>query len=188
MHVLMDSRTAQPLRTSEAGGTSAARVKEHCLKEVFPYLCRRTRSIEDAEDLTAEVYGVALAQSRKPVEQMRAWLFGIARRKLADAVRRSPGVVLPLSAAESLIASDFSPEGSLQRQEQLIKIRALIDKLPEDQREALLLQYVEELSIIEIALAMNKSTAAVNSLLQRARASIFEHGKTYFLDNSEATL
>jgi DNA-directed RNA polymerase specialized sigma24 family protein len=53
--------------------------------------------------------------------------------------------------------------------------------LKTEQCEALRLQYWEGLSVNEIAVVMKRSPAAVNSLLQRARKTIFERGKNYFL-------
>jgi DNA-directed RNA polymerase specialized sigma24 family protein len=44
---------------------------------------------------------------------------------------------------------------------------------------------VEGLSIAEIAVVMRRSPAAVNSLLQRARAAIFRQGAAYFLGGPE---
>ena len=143
-------------------------------------------NVEDAEDLTAEVYSAALNCSRKPVDQLRAWIFGIARRKVADLRRKSGAPALPLEDAEGRLADAATPETALERRENVHQILKLVQRLPDEQREALMLQYVEDLKIAEIAEAMSKSTAAVNSLLQRARASIFSQGRTYFLGLSEA--
>jgi DNA-directed RNA polymerase specialized sigma24 family protein len=54
-------------------------------------------------------------------------------------------------------------------------------ELKEEQREALLLQYVDDLSIAEIAVVMGRSPAAINSLLQRGRASLLRRGKSVLL-------
>jgi len=57
-----------------------------------------------------------------------------------------------------------------------------MSELHPDQREALLLKYVEGLSAAEVAVTMNRSPSAVNSLLQRARATLFQRGQAYFLN------
>jgi RNA polymerase sigma-70 factor (ECF subfamily) len=73
------------------------------------------------------------------------------------------------------------PEEVILNQEARHIMRECLARLPEDQREALLLQAEGELSIAEIAHLMGRSVAATNSLLQRARAAIFRHGRDYFL-------
>src|SRR4051812_20298229 len=76
-----------------------AEVRSRCLNEIYPYLVRRIGCVEDAEDLTAEVYGTALRQARRPNE-LKSWLFGIARRKLADAMRKRPKRQVPLASLD----------------------------------------------------------------------------------------
>ena len=61
----------------------------------------------------------------------------------------------------------------------------LVAELGHDQREALMLQYVEQLSIAEIAVVMGRSPSSVKSLLQRARTSLYRRGKGYFLGEDE---
>jgi RNA polymerase sigma-70 factor, ECF subfamily len=83
--------------------------------------------------------------------------------------------------ADTLASAIEGPEAALHRAESRRVIRCLVDQLNKDQREALLLQYVEELSVAEIAVIMGRSSAAIDSLLQRARATLFRLGKPYFL-------
>jgi RNA polymerase sigma factor (sigma-70 family) len=82
-------------------------------------------------------------------------------------------------------AAAEDPEAALERAEEQRVVRELVEQLNEDQREALLLQYVEGLSIAEIAAVMGRSPAAANSLLQRARAALFRRGQAYFLGGNE---
>ena len=60
-------------------------------RAVFEYFARRTRDPESAADLTAETFAAAIVARRRfrpgPVPAS-AWLFGIARHKLADFRRR----------------------------------------------------------------------------------------------------
>jgi DNA-directed RNA polymerase specialized sigma24 family protein len=48
-----------------------------------------------------------------------------------------------------------------------------------------MLQYVEQLSVAEIAVVMGRSPASVKSLLQRARETLYRRGRAYFLDDDE---
>ena len=64
-------------------------------------------------------------------------------------------------------------------------LRDLLGQLNADQREALLLHYMEWLSVAEAAVVMGRSPASVKSLLQRARATLHRRGRAYFLDDEE---
>lgn len=164
-------------------------LRTYCIGEVYAYLSRRVPRREDAEDLALEVFAAAYQAMRKaPESELRAWIFGIARRKLADYLRRRTRRKEALEAEVAPITDIPGPDrpdkAYLQR-EAIETLRRIVDNLPEEQKEALLMQHLEDLSIMEIAVAMEKSPAAVNSLLQRARSTIFARGKHYFTPTQE---
>jgi len=158
------------------------------LDDVYRYCTRRLARREDAEDACAETFAAAFEgwpRFRGEVE-VRLWLLGIARRKVADALRKQA------RRREIELAPDFdapdasphhSPPSAWQRAENRQAMRRLLTNLKDPQREALLLKYVEELSVEQIAVVMGRSKASVNSLLQRARERVFRDGKSYFLDS-----
>jgi RNA polymerase sigma-70 factor (ECF subfamily) len=177
-----------------AKGIEAAELYQLYLKDVFQYVSRRMPR-QEAEDLTLQVFAAALEALPRFRAQCppRLWLLSIAHRKVVDALRRRASrretlaseLTDPETGAEPITTARASPtedpEAVLIRSEDRQAIRRLVGQLRRDQREALLLQYVEELSIAEIGLVMGKSPAAVNSLLQRARATLFRWGSDYFL-------
>jgi RNA polymerase sigma factor (sigma-70 family) len=61
----------------------------------------------------------------------------------------------------------------------------LVAELSPDQREALMLLYMDKLSVAEIAVVMGRSPGAVSNLLNRARASLYRRGRAYFLGEDE---
>src|SRR5437588_5984213 len=144
---------------------------ERYLEEVFRYVLRRAPGIEEAEDITAEVFAAAAAALPRFRGQCppRLWLLGIARRKIADALRKRAvrretlASELPEHSAtgdplwETLVAAE-GPEAALVRAEARRVIRDLIRHLSPDQREALMLQQMERLSVAEIAVVMSRST------------------------------
>jgi RNA polymerase sigma factor (sigma-70 family) len=83
------------------------------------------------------------------------------------------------------MATVESPEAALARVEARSVVRALLAELSPDQREALMLQYMERLSVAEIAVVMGRSPTSVTGLLQRAREAIYRRGRAYFLDDEE---
>jgi RNA polymerase sigma-70 factor, ECF subfamily len=102
----------------------------------------------------------------------RAWLIGIARRKVADVLRRrgreSQEFVESAAApgpAEAVLSADAST-----------RLRKMLFSLPENYREVLLMKYAEEMSLSEIGRALRKSPNAVGQLLHRARAAARRQG------------
>lgn len=180
--------------TARSSPLTAAHLHEHYLDAVFGYVSRRVSGRAEAEDVTAEVFAAAfIGLARWRGDAPLPWLLGIAHRKVADSLRRSGnrketltseltgGAVVADRLMQSETGLKHGPEQIAQQQEAHRHIRALVDSLRPDQREALLLQYVEELSIAEVGVVMGRSPQAVNSLLQRARANIFRAGQGYFL-------
>jgi len=139
---------------------------------VFAYSQRRVNDRQVAEDITAEVFLEAVRHYKKrSCEDPLPWLYGIARRKVADhlrsASRRRGGVL-----AESIPATGKDPFAEAELSETCCEVRRLVDSLPDDQREALLLTCVEGVTAEQASVAMGRSVASVSSLIQRARRTI----------------
>lgn len=131
---------------------------------IFGFVSRRIRPVEDAEDIVAAVFVDAYRHWNKLRGEPRLWLLGIARRKVADALRRrktwwrireedmtGDAMAAFVNHAEARAAAE------------------VVAALPPDERDALMLQVLEELPIEEIAAVLGRSPKATNSLLQRAR-------------------
>jgi RNA polymerase sigma-70 factor, ECF subfamily len=181
-----------------ADWATAAALHERYLDEVFRYVLRRVPSVPEAEDITAEVFAAAAMGLRRFRGECPAhlWLMGIARRKIADWARRRkrrPELLASELAGEGpeadplwekLVAVE-GPEAAFERAEARRVMRSLIAHLTEDQREAVLLQYMEQLPVAEIAVVMGRSAASVTGLLQRARQTLYRQGQAYFLGSGE---
>lgn len=166
------------------------------LDDVFRYVAQRVEGREEAEDITAETFAAAFAALPRFRREcpVRLWLLSIARRQIVNALRRRksrPQLSPPSSDAGrndedallAVAAAGDTPGAALERAEARDAIRKLVGALKEEQREALLLKYVGELSTNEIAVVMKRSPQAVNSLLQRGRKTLYERGRKYFLDD-----
>lgn len=144
-----------------------ALLREKHLAALLAYAQRRLGNRDDAEDAVAEVFGAAYSNlNRCPApEWERAWLFGIARHKVADALRKRQ------KRAEVTLDTVAEQQAPL---DQYTEVHAFLGTLRPEWREVLLLKYVEELSLAEIGRVLGKSEKAVSSLLQRARAAAQE--------------
>jgi RNA polymerase sigma-70 factor (ECF subfamily) len=187
-----------PDRMNGTDWATTAALHERYLEDVFRYVVRRVPGIEEAEDITAEVFAAAAAGLAGFRGQCppHLWLLGIARRKIAAALRRRAARRETLASelapaapdAEVLweaMAAAEEPEAALLRAEAKRVLGELVARLNADQREALMLQHVEQLSIAEIAVVMGRSPASVKSLLQRARETLYRRGRAYFLPDDE---
>ncbi|HEX8236268.1 MAG TPA: sigma-70 family RNA polymerase sigma factor [Abditibacteriaceae bacterium] len=198
-HNETSSHSHAPTRASQEDRTHAAldanQLQQLYLSDVLRYVRRRVDNAEEAEDITAEVFATAFEALPKFRHEChpRIWLLRIAHRSVLMWARRrkTRGHVLHDCGTVTDDIHDAnaathggtveSPEVLIERAEAQRVLGALMGALKAEQCEALRLQYWEGLSINEIAVVMKRSPAAVNSLLQRARKTLFERGKDYFL-------
>ncbi len=111
-----------------------------------------------------------------------AWLRQILARNLANAVRdlnrekrdvhRERSIHADLDASASrlegwLAADELSPSQQAQRYERALLLAEAIERLPDQQREAVILRHFQDCSLDTIALELNTTTAAVTGLLTR---------------------
>ncbi|MEE9278360.1 MAG: RNA polymerase sigma factor [Dehalococcoidia bacterium] len=136
----------------------------------YPQLSRffrsRLPSADEAEDLAAEVFAEAwrsrdrLRWRNRPFS---AWLFGIARRRLASYYRhRPPQEPLDLTGVPDGLSAPADDE------QLALEIRDILERLPPEHRTALKLRYVVGLSGLEAAAAMGRSHGAYRAILHRA--------------------
>jgi RNA polymerase sigma-70 factor (ECF subfamily) len=134
------------------------------------YAVRRVADPADAADVVAVTFLVAWRRLEDvPVgEQARPWLFGVARRVLANHYR---GERRRVALADRLRDSLHESVQPLEVREPTAVERAL-DRLPDDDRELLRLLAWEELAREEIAVAMGLTRGAVRVRLHRARTKL----------------
>jgi len=136
---------------------------------VYRYLYSRTGNAAEAEDLTTMVFVSALENLHRYQEQgnFKAWLFTLARNKLADSYRRERWH-LPLeewiSAAN---AKGTDPEQVVLKMETLDRLRGLFQELEPEQQELLHLRFAAQLSFAQIAQVIGRSEAAVKMAVYR---------------------
>src|SRR5205807_2648967 len=134
-------------------GATAAGLHERYLKEVFRYVLRRVPQREEAEDITAQVFAAAFVSLPRFRGQCSPylWLLGIARRKIADALRRRearretlaselPDEAVAADPIWEALAAVEGPETAVMRSEARRVLRELVAGLNADQRGGLMLQ------------------------------------------------
>jgi RNA polymerase sigma-70 factor (ECF subfamily) len=117
-------------------------------RKVLRFARRRVGSIEDAEDVTQEVYvnAAAALSGRGAEEPTLAWLYTVARRRIVDEARRgrrSRTVPLELVAEPETIRADYGPEVAAT-------LSAGLASMPEGQRSVVVGRLLQGRSFAEI--------------------------------------
>lgn len=117
--------------------------------------------------------------------ELRAWLFGIARRKVALYWRHRMASNDIFSTARLDHATEDAdgvvlPDDIIEQLERSAVVRASLLALPPDHRQVLTDKYVDGLSIDQIAAKTGKSLKSVESLLSRARGQLRSLLQRYF--------
>ncbi|HYT80494.1 MAG TPA: sigma-70 family RNA polymerase sigma factor [Actinomycetota bacterium] len=135
-------------------------------QRVYRYAHSRLGRAEDAQDAAQDVFlaawqGLPSFHYEHP-GSFPGWLFGIARNVVAEHHRRA--------FRRRWVGLDEVPEGSVEFEGRLLSQRVLLEelgRLPETQREVLMLRFVAGLPAREVGTAVGKSEAAVVSLQVR---------------------
>ncbi len=96
------------------------------------------------------------------------------RNEVVDASRRRQTAARHAPSLRTIDATEAGPEGDVLRTETMAQLRALVDRLPDTQRDAILLRYAGGLPTREIALTLGRSEAATQKLITRALAALKE--------------
>ena len=167
----------QNRRISETITREQARLRQFIRKHV--------RDAGDAEDIFQEVFYELVDAYRlmKPVEQVGAWLFRVARNRIIDLFRsRRPAVLgndtmVPTEEGEApqwedlLPSPDAGPEAAYARSVLLEELDAALEDLPEEQRNVFVAHEIEGRSFKELSEATGVS---VNTLLSRKRYAVLQ--------------
>lgn len=143
---------------------------EEILPKVYGYLFHRCgRNPELAEELTQQAFvGAVRSRDRfRGQADATTWVIGIARHKLVDHFRRTERDTRRLTALSARELGHSGPAGSRSTAPDDID-DALAD-MPALQRAVLVLHYMDQLSVREVARSIGKSEAATASLLARGR-------------------
>ena len=131
---------------------------------------RRLSDDDAAQDIAQDIWLRVLrgiGGLRDPAK-LRAWLFGIAHRTWIDTLRRKyAAVVADLDEADRHELPD--PIVADEHEQELTAVEQELSRLPAIEREALTLFYLRELSLQEIAQALDIPVGTVKSRLHRAR-------------------
>lgn len=141
---------------------------------VYGYLYARVGgNADDAEDLLQETFLEAMrsAHTFRAEAAVTTWLCTIARRRLArhyEAERRKAVARAGLRVVSGDAAEPSHAETAAERD----RVLRALGRLNPLHRQVLVLKYLDELSVPEIAEELGRTRTGVQSLLQRAREGL----------------
>ena len=146
------------------------------------FIRRRVADPSDAEDILQEVFYELVEAYRlmKPIEQVGAWLFRVARNRITDLFRKKKPEASTndpiaaedgeLLALEDLLPSpDAGPDAAYARTVLLEELEDALEELPEEQREIFFAHEIEGRSFKDLAAETGLS---VNTLLSRKHYAV----------------
>src|SRR5256885_15810382 len=144
------------------------------------FIRRRVSDREDAEDILQDVFSELVEAYRlmKPIEQVGAWLFRVARNRIIDRFRKrreepsskqvaEDGEVLMLE--ELLPSPDAGPDAAYARSILLGELEDALEELPAEQRAVFVAHEIEGRSFKQLAA---ESGVSVNTLLSRKHYAV----------------
>jgi RNA polymerase sigma factor (sigma-70 family) len=149
---------------------------EAAYRELYAPLCgyalRRVREPEDAAEVIAETFATLWRRFDRCPEgdELRPWLFGVARRVIANQRRGQRR----RSALGERLASNVDPTATARTDESTTELARAFASLSDSDRELLSLVAWEGLTREELAVALGTSRAAVRLRLHRARKRLRE--------------
>ena len=156
--------------------------------KIFNIALGYTKNKEDAEEIVQDVF-VKIYQSAasfKGESSVSTWVYRITVNKCLDFLRKQRtkkrfSFLLPISDQTKNKVSDFKHPGiDLEHQENLAVIFKGIDLLPNNQKTAFILSFIEDLPRQEVADIMELSLKAVESLLQRGKKKLRENLEKHY--------
>ena len=144
-----------------------------------------------ADDILQEIWKSAFRTCKHLREDtpnaLQRWIFTIARRKVTDALRYALAkcrcdsyVAHPrdrssfLTLLEHISGPQRTPSSEEAARESVHAVRAALNALPADYRQAIMLHHIEGRSHEEVAQVMKRTPSAVNSLMRRALRKLRE--------------
>ncbi|MEA3402866.1 MAG: sigma-70 family RNA polymerase sigma factor [Armatimonadota bacterium] len=153
------------------------RLAERYHSRLLHYVRRLAGDRATADDVVQEAWLAAYRGLRRLEEpaRLKAWLYGIARNKALNALRREERSRLDYVSSNVLEDVPEDDDDALEiRAEQAAQVHRGLDEISPAHAEALILRYMEGLPYEEIAQVVGCSVGTVRSRLQYAKRALRE--------------
>lgn len=142
--------------------------------KIYRYVYRKTGHVSTAQDLTAETFHRfldALKRDAGPRDHLSGWLYRVAHNLVVDHYRAQPEDP-PASVDDIELAVPATADASLAREEEAERARWALGQLTDLQQEVMVLRFLEEMSLEEVAQLLNRTVGSIKALQHRAVKSL----------------
>jgi RNA polymerase sigma factor (sigma-70 family) len=168
-----------PFQMTGSNANSISEVVKAYSRRLMGFIRKRVTNEADAEDILQDVF-YQLLGNKEPIDQITAWLFTVARNKIIDRSRKKKPLELDglfsemddeaMSDWMELIMDDSSnPETIYLRNLFRETLKESLDELPEEQRQAFILNEMEGIPFKQIS---EETGIPVNTLISRKRYAV----------------
>lgn len=152
---------------------------------IYRFIYFKVPRHQDAEDLTSEVFLKTwqyINETEEAIQNLQALLYRLARNLVVDFYRNRTKTELIIENEEMLIKIEDTRQQNFLTQidakAELKNLEPILRRMKDEYREVLILRYIEELTISEIATILEKSKGSVRVLVHRALKVVRELTKT----------
>jgi len=141
---------------------------------LFAYAYKQVGDSQVTEDLVAEAFKrflISLERGGGPKEHLQAYLYRITHNLITDLYRRDAPPTLELDD-ERLVEDQPGPSRIVASRQEANRVRQALRLITPEQRQVVVLKYLEDWSSPDIAWAMEKSLGAVKALQHRGLAAL----------------
>ena len=163
--------------------TAFGKLIEAYQRPVYNLAYRMLNNSGEAEEAAQEAFIRAYTRlhTYNPDHKFSTWMLSITSNYCIDLIRKRRALLLsidePLPPHPALMSDgQKGPEAQMEMSEQQDMVQSLLQELPEDYRQTVVLRYWHEMSYEEIAEMMDTTVSAIKSRLFRARRLLAEVG------------
>ena len=162
-------------------------------KMIYNLAMVKTQNRENAQDISQECFlrAYKMLRSYKTDSAFSTWLYRICQNLIFDFYRKNkklktvslsvPDTYEEETKEKDIVDYDSDPSEQIIRAEKIEKIREIINSLPEDLREIIILRDLQDVSYAQIAEMLDIGIGTVKSRLNRAREKL----KEYIIKNNK---
>lgn len=166
------------IKKSKKGDKEAfGEIYELFAERIFRYIYLKVGNKEEAEDLTQQVF-IRTWESLKNFQFRKnpfsSWVYRIAHNLVVDFYRKQKETLSLNDEIRVEIVDSLDLDENLYYKEEVKKILKFINQLPEEQKDILMLRFIDDLSYGEIAKIMKKSPLTLRVLQHRALKKLKE--------------
>jgi RNA polymerase sigma-70 factor (ECF subfamily) len=174
---LLEALSPDKIRKAQDGETFVVgEIYDHYRGSIFRYLYYRVSDQQIAEDLTSEVFLRMIEKISYYQDQrtsFQAWLFQIARNLSIDYYRKQ-NTQTSIALDEDFPGKVEEPLELLERELTIEKLSKALRKLPDNQRDVIVLRFVVGMPIAEVAETLHKTEDSIKGLQRRALIGLRE--------------